>query len=243
MMAIDAGFDPRHSSYASAKLHYFMKQQIDRVTQFFRIPVEQSLSAFIIPDPCGVLRPNEIYVACDSRRPIDPVSGRALSHILGPVLAYRSPCKLPSDIRKFTAVYKHELRHLTDCIVMSASPDCTQSPASFLAGGDYDGDTATIIWDPVLVEPFTQAADDIANVPSGFEADNFEKELVQGSDFLRALSRTNGSEEDTISSYQVFLLGAVSDEPLAGLCTSNLGTGLIRNRFRSARHCCLSVRT
>jgi hypothetical protein len=126
---------------------------------------------------------------------------------------------------------------------MSASPDCTQSPASFLAGGDYDGDTATIIWDPALVEPFIQAPDDIANVPSGFESENFEKELVQGSDFLRALSRTKANEEDTISSYQVFLLGAVSDEPLAGLCTSILSTGLIRNRFHFARQRCLPVRT
>jgi hypothetical protein len=217
-MAIDAGFDPRESAFVCTKLHSFMDRQILRVTRDFRIPVEQSLSAFIIPDPCGVLGPNEIYVGCDSRRPTNPETGCTMSHILGPVLAYRSPCKLPSDIRKFTAVYKSELRHLADCIVMSASPECTQSPASFLAGGDYDGDTATIIFDRALVKPFVQAADHIANAPPDFETENFEKEMVQGTDYLSALSEIGADDEQTIGNYQTFLLGAVSDEPLAGLC-------------------------
>jgi len=217
MMAVDAGFDPRYSAYSCNRLHWHVRNQIENLTKEFRIPIQQSMSAYIIPDTQKVLGPREIYVAFSGEGPIDPVTGCPLSHLLGPVLAFRSPCKLPTDIQKYTAVYRPELRHLTDCIVMSASSsECRQSPASFLAGGDYDGDTATIIFDPALVDPFVQAEDHISNTPEGFEEENFEKELVKGDYFLDRLS---GADEETmIRNYQTFLLGAIMDGQLAGQC-------------------------
>jgi hypothetical protein len=217
MMAIDAGFDPRHSAYTCQLLHWHMKQQTDNLTKDFKIPVQQSMSAYIIPDSQGVLGPKEIYVSFLGEGPVDPITGCPISHLLGPVLAFRSPCKLPTDVQKYTAVYRPELRHLTDCIVMSASStECRQSPASYLAGGDYDGDTATIIFDSALVEPFVQADDGIANTPGGFEEENFEKELIKGDDFLEQLS---GADEETlIRNYHTFLLGAVMDANIFGQC-------------------------
>jgi hypothetical protein len=217
MMAIDAGFDPRHSAYTCTLLHRHVNQQIENLTKDFKIPVHQSMSAYIIPDSQGVLGPKEIYVSFLGEGPVDPVTGCPISHLLGPVLAFRSPCKLPTDIQKYTAVYRPELRHLTDCIVMSASSiQCRQSPASYLAGGDYDGDVATIVFDPTLVEPFVQADDEIANAPEEFEEENFEKELIKGDDFLKQLS---GADEDTlIRNYHTFLLGAVMDDKITGQC-------------------------
>ena len=222
MMVVDAGFDPLRSAYACDLLHQHVDRQTMKLTKDFKIPLTQSMSAFIIPDSLGVLGPTEIFVAFSGEGPIDQVTGCTLSHLSGPVLAFRSPCKLPTDVQRFTAVYRPELRHLTDCIVMSASAsECRQSPASFLAGGDYDGDTATIIFDPLLVEPFIQADDNIANIPAGFEAQNFEKELVKGDDFLKQLA--GAGEEALIRNYQTFLLGAVMDDKNTGMCRSPTG--------------------
>lgn len=217
MMAVDAGFDPRYSAYSCNLLHWHVRNQIDNLTKDFKIPIQQSMTAYIIPDTQNALGPKEIYVAFSGEGPIDSITGCPISHLLGPVLAFRSPCKLPTDVQKYTAVYRSELRHLTDCIVMSASSSgCRQSPASFLAGGDYDGDTATVIFDPALVDPFVQAEDCIANTPEGFEEENFEKELVTGDHFLDRLS---GADEDTlIRNYQTFLLGAVMDDNVFGQC-------------------------
>lgn len=217
MMVVDAGFDPRISAYACNHLHRHVDQQTLGLTRDFRIPISQSMSAFIVPDSLGVLGPDEIYVAFSGEGPIDPVTGCPLSHLAGPVLAFRSPCKLPTDVQRYTAVYRPELRHLKDCIVMSASAtQCRQSPASFLAGGDYDGDTATIIFDQTLVQPFVQADDHIAKIPSGFEEENFEKELVKGDHFLEKLR--GAGDEAMIRNYQTYLLGAILDDKITGLC-------------------------
>jgi hypothetical protein len=217
MMVVDAGFDPRRSAYACSLLHRHVDQQTLGLTRDFRIPLTQSMSAFIIPDSLGVLGPKEIFVAFSGEGPIDQITGCTLSHLSGPVLAFRSPCKLPTDVQRYTAVYRPELRHLKDCIVMSASSiECRQSPASFLAGGDYDGDTATVIFDPLLVEPFVQADDEIANIPASFEEQNFERELVKGDHFLEQLS--GAGEEALIRNYQTFLLGAVMDDKITGMC-------------------------
>jgi hypothetical protein len=220
MMVVDAGFDPKTSAYAGDLLHRHVKQQCLGLTQDFRIPISQSMSAFIVPDSLGILGRNEIFVAFSGEGPVDLATGCPMSHLSGPVLAFRSPCKLPSDIQRFNAVYRSELRHLTDCIVMSASAtQCRQSPASFLAGGDYDGDTATIIFDPSLVTPFVQADDITANIPAGFEGENFQKELLKGDHFLEQLR--GADEEAIIRNYQSFLLGAVLDDKLAGACESS----------------------
>jgi hypothetical protein len=219
MMVVDAGFDPRQSAYACNLLHRHVEQETQNITKDFRISVQQSMSAYIVPDSLGVLGRNEIYVAFSGEGPIDPKTGCPASYLLGEVLAFRSPCKLPTDVQKFTAVYRPELRHLKDCIVMSASPgECQQSPASFLAGGDYDGDTATIIFDPALVEPFVQADDYIANIPPNFEEENFEKELIKGDQFLERLAGLG--EEAMIMNYQTFLLGALLDAKITGQCKS-----------------------
>jgi hypothetical protein len=140
-----------------------------------------------------------------------------LTHLEGDVLAFRSPCKLPTDVRKFRAVYKPELSHLTDCIVMSAHSDlCERSPASILGGGDYDGDTVQLFWDRELVEPFRNADVGIADMPAGFENKYFDKEVVSGWEFLREMG--GRSEEMRIANYQQFLLGALLDDKATGLC-------------------------
>jgi hypothetical protein len=70
------------------------------------------------------------------------------------------------------------------------------------------------------VDPFVQADDSIANIPASFEEQNFERELVKGDHFLRQLS--GAGEETLIRNYQTFLLGAVMDDKITGMCKSDL---------------------
>lgn len=217
MEAIAARFNPLESQHTGNKLHHLVKTLLNADVRNLRIHVENSLSAFVVPDPLGVLAPDEIFIRFASSAPIDPETKCPLTHLEGDVLAFRSPCKLPTDVRKFRAVYKPELSHLTDCVVMSAhSGLCERSPASILGGGDYDGDTVQLFWDKELVEPFRNADVGIADMPAGFENDYFDKEVVSGWEFLRQMG--GRSEETRIANYQQFLLGALMDDKATGLC-------------------------
>lgn len=214
-----AGFHPNSSLYASRKLKYVVENKVNPLISESRIPIEQSISAFIVPDSLGILAPDEVFVSFSGAGPIDPDTRCPTSHLLGEVLIFRSPCKLPTDIRKFTAVYKPELCHLKDCIIMSASATlCDRSPASFLSGGDYDGDTATVIYDARIVGSFQNADEKLAIASKSFEEENFEKELIKSADFLDALK---GADDQTlIINKQTFLLGAMLDEEYTGWCRS-----------------------
>ncbi|KAL1406355.1 hypothetical protein Q8F55_008054 [Vanrija albida] len=215
--ALLAGFRPvaQDSGWVSGRLRNLVMTHCDRAVADFKIPVEQSVTAFIVPDALGVLAPDEIFVSFGSERPIDPATGRHMHFLEGDCLLYRSPCKLPTDVRKFKAVVRKELFYLRDCIVMSASAFCKASPASFLGGGDYDGDTVTAIWDPALVGPFRNAPDEIAVTPESFERDNFIKEITTVQEVLESLE--DADEQTRAINVQYFLLGAALDSPLPGL--------------------------
>jgi hypothetical protein len=198
-----------------------MFSQKERAVREFKLPVEQSISAYIVPDSLGVLAPDEIFVSfsgASGQGPIDPTTRCPMTHLLGPCLGLRSPCKLPTDVRLFNAVYKHELSHLTDCIVMSASKACTRSPASILAGGDYDGDTVQLFWDPLLLEHFSNADLKFADTPNDFVDNNFKKELVKVSQVLEGLKVEKAGDEMCIRNIQEFLLGAVMSDNSTSHC-------------------------
>jgi hypothetical protein len=138
-------------------------------------------------------------------------------YLLGPVLALRSPCKLPTDIQKLSAVYKPELAHLRNVIVMSANSEtCKRSPASDLSGGDYDGDTIQLIWDKELVGSFINAKEDQLPAEKEFVEDNFEKKCITGNEVLEGL-RGKG-EEDRMVNLQHFLLGGLGGDVMTARC-------------------------
>ncbi|ELU41160.1 RdRP domain-containing protein [Rhizoctonia solani AG-1 IA] len=130
-------------------------------------------------DPLGILDVGEVF--CGFGRPVRDNSGTDISTVLGPVLVSRNPCILPSDMRKVStegicgeirayscsqviAVECPELwaAGYTDVIVFSVKGE--RSLASMLAGGDYDGDTAILIWEEALVNQFTNSATHFADV-------------------------------------------------------------------------------
>jgi hypothetical protein len=242
MEAVASGFHPAQSAYTAYKLHHLVNTLIQSRIRRFKIPVAESLSAFIIPDSLQILAPDEIQISFSGQGPIDPETQCPLTHLEGDVLAFRSPCKLPTDIRKFKAVYKPELAHLTDCIIMSAQAINKRSPASFLGGGDYDGDIVQLFWAKELVEGFTNADDGIADLPEGFEAENFDKEVVKGSEFLDVVEKEGMGEEEKVMGMQEFLLGALKDGNSTGQCESamlslGISLGIVadsKRRFETA---------
>lgn len=54
-----------------------------------------------------------------------------------------------------------------------------RSPASFLGGGDYDGDTVQLVWQKDLVEAFINADEGFVDAPEDFERENLDKSRVK----------------------------------------------------------------
>ncbi|KAJ3046048.1 hypothetical protein HDV00_003797 [Rhizophlyctis rosea] len=133
-----------------------------RSTTNFNIKVPKSARALMIPDPTGTLAPNEVYINIthldDEYFPIGCITGD--------VIVGRNPAHRPSDMQRVKAVDKAELQHFRDVLVISVQAE--RSLASLLAGGDYDGDDALVIWDTRIVEPFVNSAFQVTDVEKYF---------------------------------------------------------------------------
>ncbi|KAL5494878.1 hypothetical protein ACEPAI_340 [Sanghuangporus weigelae] len=183
-----AGFNPLQNLVLREKLKYILKEAIKSYMEKFHIPVISSAEAFIAPDPCGVLEEGEIYFRCST--PVsDPMVSIDPYTFLGPVLVSRNPTRVPSDIRKVTAVSRDQLLSYTDVIIFSTKGK--RSLASYLGGGDYDGDTVTIIADPAITSGFRNS-EYITEPQEVREA--FETDVEKVSGFLVKLEKM-GREE------------------------------------------------
>ncbi|KAL5519333.1 hypothetical protein ACEPAH_1016 [Sanghuangporus vaninii] len=187
-----SGFDPSQSPVLREKLKYIVKQSIKNRLEKLHIPIASSAEAFIVPDPYGVLEQGEIYFNCttpvlDTSTCIDPHT------FTGPVLVSRNPTMVPSDVRKVTAVSHDRLIKYKDVIIFSTKGG--RSLASYLGGGDYDGDTATIIAEPSLVSAFhnSELVLEPITVREAFEED-IEKvsEFIEG---IKSIDRQKFSRE------------------------------------------------
>lgn len=69
---LQSGFLPDESVWMSQKLKFMVRSLTDRAVSDFKLPVDQSLSALIVPDTLGVLKPNEIYIAPSSATLVNP---------------------------------------------------------------------------------------------------------------------------------------------------------------------------
>jgi RNA-dependent RNA polymerase len=112
-----------------------------------------------------------------------------------------------------SARYKGIVASLTSLLEVTISLTFVgQLPKPTLVG-DYDGDTATVIWAPDMVEPFTNADEKHSLTPIGLDV-CFSTDNERVEDFLRRVS--GEPEEKIISAMQVFLLGALRDTSLVG---------------------------
>lgn len=83
----------------------------------------------------------------------------------------------------------------------------------YLAGGDYDGDTALVMWNPEMVSSFINANESYADPPDELEA-GFTRSVETGIDFLKKLDGLN--LEQRTQRYQYYLLGGLQDPSLIG---------------------------
>lgn len=145
------GFEVRHHRVVEL-LVMAGKMVLDELVDF-KLTIPLSVSVFVIPDPTGTLKEGEVFL--QPSRIINPETGMSVPIVLGECVVSRSPCVHPSDARKVTAVNSCQLRNYTDVLVCSIVGD--RSLLDYLSGGDYDGDTVNVIWDPRFTEPFTNA--------------------------------------------------------------------------------------
>ena len=140
------------------------------VRQRGRIPLQRARWLMMVPDPSGLLAPDEVFIRL---RDGGDDGGSVAAPLEATVLLARSPCQAPWDVAAFRAVRLVAASATTpralpqldaaavtpaqwedalvDVVVLSVRGPV--SPASRLSGGDYDGDLACVVWEPRLVDP------------------------------------------------------------------------------------------
>ncbi|KAI5119272.1 hypothetical protein M0805_008053 [Coniferiporia weirii] len=213
MSLIASGFEPRSSPVLAAKLKEVTKMAIETFVKRYKIVVPMSCLAYIVPDPLGVLKEGEVYVNLSGLGgPFIGQDGEATNLIIGNILVMRHPCKVPSDIQKVKAVDCSALHEFCNVIIFSIQGK--RSLASILGGGDYDGDKVIAIWQPELVNQFTNADPYYASQPPGLK-----NCFVQNTETVKdLLVRVPPSIDPDMHLYelQTFLLGSLKNQSIVG---------------------------
>ncbi|KAM5539858.1 hypothetical protein V8D89_006361 [Ganoderma adspersum] len=184
---LQAGFHPLKLEHLSDLLKKMVKLGMDNIIRDFHFSVHGCARAFIIPDPYGVLREGEIHFK--STKPFDYVDDLNPHLLLGDVLIYCNPCVLPSDVQKVKAVECEALSAYTDVVVVPIVGP--RSFASYLAGADYNGDVAVVVYDDRLVKSFGPPP--LTLEPCNFVDDNFEELSAMQQATKNFLSRLFGT--------------------------------------------------
>ncbi|KAL7950149.1 RNA dependent RNA polymerase domain-containing protein [Trichoderma barbatum] len=123
-----------------------------RDEQKCRILIPKSRLLFGVCDAWGVLKPGQCAVKVTMDGDGQPYALKGTK-----VLVTRNPCLHPGDLQKLDVVERPELAHLVDCIVF---PTTGRRPtADMMSGGDLDGDTFFVTWDPdIIPSTISQAA-------------------------------------------------------------------------------------
>lgn len=222
---LQAGFHPLKFDLLFSKLQSVVTLVLDDYVKNCHIPVKESLEAYIIPDPYGVLEEGQIHFR-SSRLITDPESGTYMDTITGPVLVWRTPTRLPSDIQKVTAVSHPKLASYFDVVIFPVKGK--RSLASYLGGGDYDGDTVALVWSKNLVENFNTAP--LCETPVNLRND-FEREVEHLLDFDQRVSKLSDKEAQT-AFQKVLLLGLA--ETKRGLYSGFHDAAVYRDGYDSA---------
>ncbi|KAH7886339.1 RNA dependent RNA polymerase-domain-containing protein [Phlebopus sp. FC_14] len=161
---LQAGFHPLNLSILFTKLESIIVMVLDDFVEKFHIPVAESIEAYIVPDPYGVLEEGEIHFRSSSMI-TDPVTGAQFDTVMGDVLV--------------KAISHPKLNHYLDVIVFPIKG--RQSLASYLGGGD----TVMLTWCKELVDNFKGSP---LTEPPGDLNQAFEREVEHVRDFDRRAS-------------------------------------------------------
>ncbi|THH18623.1 hypothetical protein EW146_g2394 [Bondarzewia mesenterica] len=183
---LQSGFRPQNCVYLRDELKLVITRAIESYIRKYRISVPQSAEAFIIPDPLGVLDEHQIHFKA-SREINDPITDVNVCTVTGPCIVSRNPSRIASDLQKVEAIIHPLLSEYVDVIVFSIKGE--RSLASYLGGGDYDGDTAMVTWDPSIVEPFRNSS--FIPAPVDFINTNFDRQIETVEAFARRISNVS----------------------------------------------------
>ncbi|KAI7550521.1 hypothetical protein KC331_g3124 [Hortaea werneckii] len=166
LMLAAAGLEPKTCAYLRKIVLRMGLGVFDVEAKRFKIQLKKSTTLLGICDPTGTLKPGEIHLGFSNPME-DDETGELWSTLHGwNVLVARNPLLRNSDMQKARVVFRPELAYLHDVVVFSA-----QGPrplASKLSGGDYDGDTFWVCWEPTLVDPFMNAPAPWSTRPAEF---------------------------------------------------------------------------
>ena len=152
---LESGFSPLTSPSLAHYFQRFLDLQLTRIQQKLSIPLGRATNIYGVADPLSILEPGEIHVYFSSSF-VDDMTGETYPFLDNrELLVGRQPARRPSDMQKVRAVFKWELAHLVDVVVFPSRG--TYPLAGKLQGGDYDGDTFWLCWEPDLVGPFKNA--------------------------------------------------------------------------------------
>ncbi|KIK68052.1 hypothetical protein GYMLUDRAFT_216523 [Collybiopsis luxurians FD-317 M1] len=226
MGLIDGSFKPQECPVMRDKLKKILISQITNHVANFRIEVPMSFTAFILPDPEGVLEEGQIYFK-SSTRSILMHDGQYTDVLVGPVVVTRHPCKLPTDAQKWYAVDRPELRHYTDVIIISIKG--SRRGADWLGGGDYDGDKALALHQPEIVEYFTNADPKFGDPRDDIKTEFFDHRTESLDELLERGPTAPKNHLTTIHAVQEYLLGGIKTASLVGQ-VSNMHEFLLYTR-------------
>ncbi|KAF2168282.1 hypothetical protein M409DRAFT_21720 [Zasmidium cellare ATCC 36951] len=151
---LEAGFVPSQDAFLAGEVQAMVEHWLDVTRKNFKIPLGRSTTLMGMADPTGTLEPGEVHVNFSA--PFrDHVTGEVRSLLTGEGLVARNPAMAPWDMQKVRFVFCSELADLPDMIIFSAKGK--RPLAELLQGGDYDGDTFWVCWEPKLVAPFKNA--------------------------------------------------------------------------------------
>ncbi|KAI0293977.1 RNA dependent RNA polymerase-domain-containing protein [Russula brevipes] len=196
MAFLDTGFHPASNAILAEKLHIVAKKAVKTCISKFRVTIPMSCSALIVPDILGVLQEGEIHVKC-SQRCLLRIDGQRSDRILGDVLV--------------KAVFKPELDDYVNVIMFSIKGP--RSLASMLATGDYDGDRVVCIWQPSIVEQFSNADPKYMDTPIDLQ-DHFRVKNETVTEFLERPPTSSGGKQ--IQELQTVLMAPLNDLYVVG---------------------------
>ncbi|KAJ9638245.1 hypothetical protein H2199_006932 [Coniosporium tulheliwenetii] len=155
ILLLESGFTPTSNQFLADSVQWLVEQYLLKLKTRLTVPLGRSSNLWGIADPYNTLLPGEVHLNFSTNF-LDEKSGEVYPLLNGrEVLVARHPALRRSDIQKVQAVFKPELSHLTDVIIFSAKGRFPL--AAKLQGGDYDGDTFWVCWEPDLVRSFKNA--------------------------------------------------------------------------------------
>ncbi|KIW18251.1 hypothetical protein PV08_02539 [Exophiala spinifera] len=210
-LLLESSFNASESAKIKKCVKTLLTNYMANYVERLWITQTSSTTVFCVPDPTGKLKNDEVCLNF-SRAIQDPRNGMSelvLNDI--DVLVARNPAYLASDIQKRKAVYIHELRHYRNVIVFPTTG--TRALASMLSGGDYDGDTCWVCWDPAMVEHFHNS--DLPALP-----DQGRCGMKQESRPLREIFTKDRPIEEAMQDFSQTCMRFNARPSLMGICSS-----------------------